>query len=412
MADRRHHELPLSLAWARGGYTARLHLGAERRPANMLLDSGSSSFAVLPRAYAPDRDTTRRTTALVQEIAYGAGSWAGPVLEVDVAFGSCHRAPIARGAALALIEAQTGGFQDADGIVGLAYRNLDCARSLGGDGSTSSWPWPYDLHGDPNDPLFRETFRRLPQVEIEPLFAGLEAHGIVHNRFAIKLSRAVVRVPDAGLDEASLDALPDNRGLWVLGAGSERKEHYRGAFTNIRIVDDRYYNAELIAVQVGEHPRIEVPPLEPEHRAWYRSNAIFDTGCSFLLLETSTWQQVLAQLEAAVPGARQLIARAATALSGGPGLPNDAVDPSRWPTLTLILRGDAGGEVRLHCTPEQYWPADAARAGLRLCLLGSAPAGWPSQSILGLPLMAGRYIVFDRCVHRRGVLRFADAHWH
>lgn len=155
---------------------------------------------------------------------------------------------------------------------------------------------------------------------------------------------------------------------------------------------------------------VAVPPLEPEHRAWYRSNAIFYTGCSCLMPEAGTWAAMLEDQEHDVSGATELIDRSTSLLSGQDGLANDDIAPAAWPDIQLIPVGDADGEVRLRCPPDQNWPADASQPGKRLCRLAGPPPGWPRQSILGLLVLAGHYTVFDRSVHV-GVLRIAQARW-
>ena len=57
-----------------------------------------------------------------------------------------------------------------------------------------------------------------------------------------------------------------------------------------------------------------------------------------------------------------------------------------------------------------YWPRNALAHGQTLCLLMRGLAHFPNQSILGLPLFAGRYTVFDRAAAGGlGVVRVAEA---
>jgi hypothetical protein len=84
-------ELPTTLAYGQGGYSVELRLGSEGRTANVMLDTGSSSLAVLPHCYDPNRDRALSPTPLAQQINYGGGAWAGPVLRSWLAFGSGRR---------------------------------------------------------------------------------------------------------------------------------------------------------------------------------------------------------------------------------------------------------------------------------------------------------------------------------
>src|SRR5690606_29672047 len=116
-----------TLAYAQGSYSVALRLGSEGRVANVALDTGSSSLAVLPRCYDPARDRAVAPTTLAQEINYGGGAWAGPVLRSWLAFGSGRHARSIDDAAFALVESEAPPFRHADGIFGLAYRDLDPA---------------------------------------------------------------------------------------------------------------------------------------------------------------------------------------------------------------------------------------------------------------------------------------------
>ena len=60
--------------------------------------------------------------------------------------------------------------------------------------------------------------------------------------------------------------------------------------------------------------------------------------------------------------------------------------------------------------PRRHRRRNALAHGRTLCLLMPAPAHFPKQSILGLPLFAGRYAVFDRAAAGgTGVVRVAQA---
>ncbi len=83
-----HLQLRTTLAYAKGAYTVEIKIGSQRRPANVLLDSGSSTLVVLPQAYDPSHDQNLTATSLAQSIAYGIGTWAGPVLKTEITFGT------------------------------------------------------------------------------------------------------------------------------------------------------------------------------------------------------------------------------------------------------------------------------------------------------------------------------------
>lgn len=408
-------QLATSLAWAKGAYTVSIAFGSGRQAANLLLDTGSSTLVVLPHAYRPEADDMLAATSWAQEVRYGQGVWAGPVVRTQLHFGHGIHACHVDAAELSVVEAAAQNFRDADGLFGLAYAGLDIAHDMGaylaGRGDpTLTWPWPFADAADLD--RFGTLLRQQPRVTLLPLFSQLAQQGLVQDRFGLLVRRALVHVGDDASDDAMLDADPLNRGVLVLGGGEDCTALHTGAFQDIRIVHDLYYNANLVAVQVGDRPRIAVPPLAPEYAQRAASNAILDTGSSFLVLEAGVHDALMADLAAIDPRLPRLGQAFWTAFNENQqGIANDRVDALDWPDLTFHLEADGGGEVALVCPPEHYWPRNAMFAGQSFFLLMPQLAGWPNQSILGLPLMAGRYCVFDRSADGGlGRVRVAPAH--
>ncbi len=407
--------LPISLAYAKGAYTAAIEIGSERRSAQVLLDTGSSSLAVLAHVYDADRDTHLQGTALAQRVQYGQGAWAGPVLRSAVAFGTGEHARRIDSGAFALIETAATHFRDADGILGLAFQGLDHARDFAGYldqqglNPQLTWPWPFDLNSDDGRAAFDNLLHQQPRTRLQPLFSALEEEGVVTDKFALLIRRALVHVLEDDASNARLAADPLNRGVLVLGGGEECGSLYEGAFHDIRILHELYYNANLIAVQVGDCARIVAPALQTEYQKSYASNAIIDSGCSFLILEQSIYDAVLADLGRYDVKFTELIERFRQGMAEQQGVANDAVDTRNWPELHFYLESPTGAETKLTCKPAQYWQRNAMRAGQSWFLLMGQLPDWPKQSILGLPLMSGRYCVFDRRDDANGVVRMAKA---
>lgn len=412
--------LPITLAYAKGAYTVRLSIGRDRRPGNFVLDTGSSTLVVLPHAYDPDQDPSHAPTSWAQEVRYGQGVWAGPVLSAEVHFDGLHGSVRLEDAQFSRVQAQAQDMREADGLFGLAYSGLNTAHDVRdyltarGVDPPLTWPWPFDRE-DENLGDFATLLKEQPRVTPLPLFSALAYAGRIDNRFALLMRRALVHVEDDNADADLLASDPLNQGVMVLG-GSERhdEDHARrlheGDFREIQLVDHLYYNADLIAVQVGDGPRIEAPALDPkyEHRA--ASNAILDTGCSFLILEATLYRAVidgLAQCDARLPALVERFQQ--TFAQQQQGIANAEVDAIAWPALHFYLRAPDGSETRLTCTGEHYWPRNAMRAGQAYCLLASQLKNWPNQSILGLPLLAEKYCIFDRSADNGGCVRVAKA---
>lgn len=411
-------ELATTLAYAQGGYSVALRLGSEAREANVLLDTGSSSLAVLPQCYDPGRDRALVPTTLAQEIGYGGGAWAGPVLRSWLAFGSGRHARSIDDAAFALIESEPSPFRHADGILGLAWRELDPAydmttllRARGVDPALT-WPWPFAAGHELDLANFRAFLRGQPRTTLLPAFDALADHGVCRDRFGFVAGRAVVHVAAGGESLHAQAGDPLNRGTLVLGGGPEQQHLYRGGFDDVRILHDLYYVANLRAVQVGSDDPIRVPPPDTADVAvaGRHGNALLDTGSSFLVLEASVYDAVLAAFGRHDPRFPGLVAEAQQALAHDGGVANDRIDPRSWPDLRLTLEAPGGGWTVLRIHASAYWPRNALAHGQSVCLLMGQLAHFPKQSILGLPLFAGRYAVFDRRTgDATGVVRFAAA---
>lgn len=404
-------ELRTTLAYAQGAYSVAVKLGSQQRIANLLLDTGSSTLVVLPHAYDPHADEARGLTSLAQTIRYGQGSWAGPVLHSQITLGDGQHERVIGATPLALVESAAQNFRDADGLFGLAYRGLDSAYDFDayltqtGVTPASTWPWPFD------DDLtaFRTLARQQPRVEVTPCFTALEQEGVLPNVFAMVIRRALVHVLHERSSATQLLGDSLNSGLLVLGGGEQCQSLYQGPMQSIRIVHDLYYNAHLIAIQVGSGPRIEAPPLAEKDLSRAGSNAIFDTGCSFVVLQQTLYSEVLKAFHAHDPNLSVLIERFQQAFQSEEGLPNSQIKHRDWPELHFFLESSSGGEVHLRCDPEDYWPHNALKAGQSIFLLMSQLPNWPDQSLLGLPLLAGRYCIFDRRIVGLGALKVAKA---
>lgn len=408
-------ELPISLAWGKGGYTVQVRLGSREAPLNLVLDSGSSTLAVLPHKYDAGSDLDLVPTALAQAVAYGAGAFAGPVLKSRLRFGSGHHARTLDHVHFALVQSPDPPWQDADGLFGLAYSGLNLAHdarallpAAGSPGQTT-WPWPFTFSDAQDLAVFRQQLLAQAQVQLPPCFTALEAEGLVADCFALSVRRAVVHVRHADASPHELDADPLNRGTLVLGGGDHCTALYEGTLKTMAVVHDQYYNVVLRSVRVGSGIELSVPPLDPQDVAAYLSNAIIDTGSSFLILPADLYQRVCAELGALDPRLPAAIERFNTAFATGGGLPDTDIRHLPWPVLHFRLQGQDGLDVELSLHPSQYWEANALAPGQALLLLRSQIAGWPAQSILGLPLLCGRFVVFDRSVGGHGVIRVASA---
>jgi len=52
-------------------------VGSQNVPANVILDTGSSTLAIKHSVYKPTADKNLKGTKYAQDVAYGTGGWAG-----------------------------------------------------------------------------------------------------------------------------------------------------------------------------------------------------------------------------------------------------------------------------------------------------------------------------------------------
>ncbi len=375
-------KLPICNVVMGGAYTAPIALGSAGVTLEVLLDTGSSTLVVDGQRFDPASCPGTRTTSLAQTVRYGAGGWVGAVVQAPVALAPGVGLPATT---VAVTYGETPAvFGQAGGILGLAYAPLDAAYQTPGDAWTARYA--------------AAQLAAFPVVDLEPYFAQLEEAGVVANRFALATRRSAVSL--AG-DDPRADPL--NHGVLVLGGGAEATELYAGAFTEVAVIDDVWYDAELVGLRVGDGPVL--PAAAPPPGGPARGNAMIDSGTNCLLLAQPLYDAAIAAFGAIDPA----LARALTAHAvGGAGLDHAQLDLARWPPLGVVLQGADGAPVTLEIAPADYWQLDAAGKGLALAYLCGDGGQLGGRSILGLPLFAGRYVVFDRAAAGgRGVIGFA-----
>jgi hypothetical protein len=372
--------VPITNTVLGGDYTGQLLVGSQNKPVNVILDTGSSTFAVDGRSYNPGEDKKAEVTRIAQEVQYGSGAWVGSVVKTDVKVGNGAASAAMSGVSMAVAVQETAQmFGKSDGILGLAYTRLDDAYDLG----KSSWPPAFG----PND------FRAARKTFLEPYFTQLEQSGLVANKFAFYTKRSYVHHPDKGDPAAD----PLNSGFLILGGGEEATDLHDDTFSSVKVLSDDWYSVNLKAVIVGNTPPIHVLP--PTRASNDPTNAIVDSGTNSLRLTKDLFQAVLNRFEAADLQELKHALRARY-------VPMSGLKLAQWPDLTFVLEG-VTGDVSLTVKPDQYWQVNAPEKGYAMSPLLSTDGG---QSILGLPLMNRYFTVHDRSANQgRGVLKFALA---
>jgi hypothetical protein len=391
--------LPIANVWSGGTFSAEIAIGGGAIPARLVLDTGSSSLVIDPAVYDGAGDAALQATSLAQLITYGDGGWAGPVVRTRVGLANLSiQAPVA----IAFVS--QGSIGSVAGILGLAFGAdnpaWDFGPALAAEGAPrTTFPWPFGT------PSFAEASaqlqalvqaRRLPTTPVTPCLDALVAAGLIAPRFAFLIRRSA---PSArlGADPAAQAADPPNAGVFVLGGGEAEADLIVGAFVDLAVVHELFYNLDLLSVRVDGCKPVAAPRLPPDLAADLGSNALIDTGNPLLRLAPDVLKAVLAGL------ARSNPAFAGAARAGQP-VPAAQLDLAMWPDIHFTFRGADGEPADVAVAPQAYWQVDwpaAGQASFRIA--GPLRDG---QSNFGLPLMSGRYTVFDRA---RGTVSVAPA---
>ena len=374
--------MPITNVFMDGDYTGTVYVGSQRRPANVILDTGSSTLAIDGNFYNPTKDKEAEITDIAQEVGYGDGSnWIGGVVKTDLAVGTGSQALTLPQVSVAVAYHESSNmFRGANGILGLAYTRLNNA---------------FEMPGPTIPPKY--TYNQIQSgtvTYIEPYFTQLEQAGLVADKFAFYTLRSMIEMSNP---KPQANAL--NNGLLILGGGEESTDLYTGKFQLARVVDDLYYNTNLKTVIVGDAAPISVPA--PTKASGNVSNSIVDSGTNSLMLAQSLFEQILKSFGSAADSTL------ADALRAG-YVPMSQLNLASWPTVNLVLEGALGADVELEVTPETYWQTNSPKAGYATAVLFGDNGALNGQSILGLPLLNNYFTIFDRSVDQGlGVIGFA-----
>lgn len=399
--------IPITNALDGNDYSAQILVGSNQIPANVILDTGSSSLAVKPSVYNGAKDENLKPTKYAQLVGYGTGGWLGPLVNTSLTIGVGGNTVALKNAPIAIADVQQpGNFAGVDGILGLAYNSLnnafDFTSLLAANGIktavTYPWPFPSRNFGAWARKL-GQVISNMAQVDIPPYFDELEQNGTVGNKFAFYTLRSFVSL--RGQSKSAIAQDPLNNGFFILGGGEEQTDLYQGSFVNVDVLHDQYYNTNLKAVQVDGCAAVPALPLQAQYENQI-SNSIIDSGTNNLTLAADVYKAVLESLNKLNPKFTNLIDKANT----NRGIAASELNLAGWPNINFILTGEHGEDVQLTCTPQTYWQVDVPAAGQALFQI-SGPLDPANQSILGLPLMNNYYTVFDRSADSKGIIRFA-----
>ena len=254
--------IPISNITGGGDYTGQIRIGSQGVVANVILDTGSSTLAVVPRVYNVADDHNVGFTSFAQVVTYGTGGWSGPVLKTTLSMGSGgNQASVDTFIAIA-DEQLPHNLAPADGILGLAFNALNAAYDLTAYLTSHNvnppvtYPWLFPVRASVSALRQVELFlARMTEIDLTPYFTALEEAQVTRNLFAFYTLRST---PSLASADPATDPL--NNGIFVLGGGLDQADLYTGQPLNVAVLDDLWYNTNLKAVQIGDAAPVTVNP--------------------------------------------------------------------------------------------------------------------------------------------------------
>lgn len=359
-------------------FALELSVGVPPVSVSVLLDTGSSMLLVNAPPYREENDTIAATSKLLQQGSLRGIDFLAAVIRTQVAFRTTAggETTSVSSANLGVIYRVMPLFGDADGILGLAYPPLNPATTMPAD----TW-----------DACYGPAALLVPGLRKANLATFMSQLAVAHqiaDKFAFSIGRSVASAADAAL----------NSGIFVIGQAEECKDLYTGDFQSAAVVHDAYYHTNLQRIQIGGHD-IDVDPTPAGDPAI--SNSIIDSGAGNIGLAPGLYQKVIDRFNEVAPTFGDRL-RA--------GVQNqDQLRLADWPPIGFVLQGLNGATATVTVASKDYWRCDGAGAGKATAALSSGGAPKPGQSVLGLPLLAGHYVVFDRTGGSgKSVIKFAS----
>jgi hypothetical protein len=394
--------IPINNVKGGGDYTGEIRVGSQGTVANVILDTGSSTLAVIPRVYDIDEDKNVSFTSYAQLVTYGTGGWSGPVLETTLSMGSGGNEAEVKSYIAIADEQLPHNLGPADGILGLAFNALNSAYDLTAYFTSQdisppvTYPWLFPVGTSAAALKQVEQFlARMTEIDLTPYFTALETADVTRNIFAFYTLRSTPSVASA---DPATDPL--NNGIFVLGGGLDQTDLYTGQPLNVAVLDDLYYNTNLKSVQVGNTPPITVAPLPAAQAKSLVSNSIVDSGTNSIVLTANVYQAVIA----AIQSLGEKFAMTVNSVISRGYVRETAINLAEWPDISFVMQGADGSDVTLTCAPSTYWQTDAPQKGYVVFQINKTT--WPI-AILGLPLFNNYYTVFDRTQNPYGTINFA-----
>ncbi|XP_024660776.2 beta-secretase 2 [Maylandia zebra] len=338
------------------GYYIEMSIGTPGQKLNILVDTGSSNFAV---AAAPHQfithyfntalSSTYRSTGRTVAVRYTQGNWEG---ELGIDSVSIPRGPNGTiNINIAAILSSDGFFLPGinwQGILGLAYPVL--AR---------------------------------PDSSVEPFFNSVVRQLGIPDVFSLQMC-------GAGLSAGSET---DTTGGSLIMGGAE-PSLYRGSVWYTPIIEEWYYQVEVLKLEVGDQN------LNLDCREYNMDKAIVDSGTTLLRLPVNVFN---ALVEAIIRSS--LIEEFSSGFWEGTKLACWMKGENPWrffPKLSIYLRATNTSEsFRVTILPQLYIQPITDVDGTLDCFRFGVSSS-TNGMVIGATVMEGFYVVFDRTQRRLG----------
>ncbi len=416
MTKNNHIKFPINIAQAQGAYSLELLVGSEQVPLKLLIDTGSSTLAFHATRYSVEKDLNSSTTQIAQCVTYGMGGWAGPMLNSTITYSNGDTEFVIHDASFSIISNEKGkNFLSLDGILGLAYHHLNKGYNLSNyyesknTNETHTYPWTFSEQIEQTGiDAFKKFLVKFPEKDITPNFTAFAQENISLNKFALSIHRSIVYVPQKNMTLEQKENEDLNKGLFVIGDAEAEKGLYNGSPQVVKVVHDAYYNTKLLSVRVSGFDAFRAPPLDEAHVHNFFSNAIIDSGSSYLMLQQQIYEHIIDSFKAIDPNLLTFINEFKKTQESQSAYCPKNLDLKQWPNLYFTFEGTEENEVTLCCQPDHYWQLDALAPGQAFFTLLNQIPKWPNQSVIGLPIISSYFCVFDRSSGTDGVIKFAE----
>jgi hypothetical protein len=413
-------KLPINIAQAQGGYSLKLTLGSENKEVLVVLDTGSSTLAIKKDSYQPETDQHLTATTYAQDVTYGKGGWAGPVIHTEIGLTHIvddehHDLNLKQAPMAVMFDEPKDNFNSVDGIFGLAYHHLNRGYDLKSHliekkiEPQSTYPWTFEIEDTATGiSQFKSFLKSFPEQDITPFFTELEEKGVIANKFGLLTHRAVSHAnKSSDLQQQIQDPL--NQGYFIIGDAhhSDHDDHHHGDWQTAAVLHDAYYNTQLLSVRVEGFDTFQAPELEQKHLKTAFTNCIVDSGSSFIMLQSDIYHYVMNCFKSINPEFLSCIEDFNACFAKQKPYKPESFDIKNWPIIHFELQGTGKDPIQLSIDVNNYWQNNATSPDqLFFAILNQIP-NWPNQSILGLPLMNNYFCVFDRSDGELGSIHFA-----